>query len=300
MSLNEIITKQLKSYPSFKKQARIGYFESVPLKQVHMDTAFWQTSGELNTQKVPILCIVDVATRFTKFYVQTRKNENIKGFLADFIISVREKFPTATDNMLLITDGARELNVNAEIGNVTVRTRVSRGINKAVLAEVGIRKTRAILREMELKLNLKNIETGSSWKIEKSNLAAILTQVQDRINLKAKIRKPKPPVPYQPPKFSLGDPVFALNFYKYYPYQMGSSMVKRGYLQNWYYEPFKITKVFLINGVYKFALSSYTDDREIKYYFYQDQLQPIDPNYVADYIRLFRKNAADIADSQQP
>jgi hypothetical protein len=93
MSLNEIITKQIKSYPSFKKQARIGYFETVPLKQVHMDTAFWQTSGELNTQKVPILCIVDVATRFTKFYVQTRKNENIKGFLTDFITSVSETFP---------------------------------------------------------------------------------------------------------------------------------------------------------------------------------------------------------------
>jgi hypothetical protein len=68
----------------------------------------------------------------------------------------------------------------------------SKGTNKAVIAEVGIRKARAILREMELKLNLKNIETGSSWKIEKSNLAAILTLVQDRINLKAKIREPKP------------------------------------------------------------------------------------------------------------
>lgn len=298
--MNEIIAKQLKAYPNFKKQARIGYFEYIPLKQVHMDTAFWQTSGELNNPKIPILCIVDVATRFTKFYVQTRKNENIKGFLADFITTVRETFPTVADNMLLITDGAKELKVDAEVSDVTVRTKVSRGINKAVLGEVGIRKARAILREMELKLNLKNIETGSSWKIEKSNLTAILTLVQDRINLKAKIRKPKPPAPYSPPKFSLGDPVFALNFYKYFPHQMGSSMVKRGYMQNWYYEPFKISKIFLINGVYKFALSSYVDDAEIKYYFYQDQLQPIDPNYVSDYIRLFRKNAADIVDSEQP
>jgi hypothetical protein len=202
--------------------------------------------------------------------------------------------------MLLITDGAQELKVNAEVGDVTVRTKISKGTNKAVIAEVGIRKARAILREMELKLNLKNIETGSSWKIEKSNLAAILTLVQDRINLKAKIREPKPPAPYQPPRFSLGDPVFALNFYKYFPHQMGSNMVKRGYMQNWYYEPFKISKVFLINGVYKFALSSYVDDKEIKYYFYQDQLQAIDPNYVADYIRLYRKNAADIAASNMP
>jgi hypothetical protein len=76
--------------------------------------------------------------------------------------------------------------------------------------------------------------------------------------------------------------------------------VKRGYLQNWYYEPFKVSKVFLINGVYKYTLSSFVDDKEIKYNFYQDQLQAIDPRYVSDYIKSYRKNAAKVVDSEEP
>ena len=300
MSLNEVITKQLRSYPSFKKQARIGYYSNIPLEQVHMDTAFWQTAGEPNAEKVPILCIVDVATRFTQYYVQERKNDSVKDFLTQFIDSVKEQFPDPkTSTMTLITDGARELKVNADIGDITVTSKVSTGINKAVLAEVSIRKARAILREMELTLNLKNLEDGTKYKIEKSNLAGVLAMVQDRVNLKARIRDPKPTVPYTPPQFKLGDPVFALNFYKYYPHQMKANMIKRGYMQNWYYEPFKISRMFLINGVYKYSLASYVDDKEIKYYFYQDQLQAIDPEYVADYIHLYRENAAHIVDSEE-
>jgi hypothetical protein len=92
---------------------------------------------------------------------------------------------------------------------------------------------------LELKLNLKNIEDGTSFKIKQSNLQAVLNLVQDRINTKAKIREPKPPAPYSPPAFNLGDAVFALNFYKYYPHQLKASLVKRGYLQNWYYDPLR-------------------------------------------------------------
>jgi hypothetical protein len=190
--MNEIITKQLKSYPNFKKQARIAYYEAIPLKQVHIDTAFWQTSGELNSPKIPILCVVDVATRYTRFFVQERKNDSVKDFLTVFINAVKELFPETASEMLLITDGAPELKINDTLAGVTVHSKISKGINKAVLAEVSIRKARAILREMELKLNLKNIEDGTSFKIKQSNLQAVLNLVQDRINTKAKIREPKP------------------------------------------------------------------------------------------------------------
>ena len=65
MSLIEIISKQLNSYPNFKKQARIGNFSDLPLEQVHIDTMFWQIADAPGQPKVPILCIVDVATRFS-------------------------------------------------------------------------------------------------------------------------------------------------------------------------------------------------------------------------------------------
>lgn len=300
MSLNQIISKQLKSYPNFKKQARIGYYESVPLKQVHMDTMFWQSTGGLNQKKVPILCIVDVATRFTMFFIQTKKSDTIKKFVGQFIDTVKKKFKNTSNKMLLITDGASELKVSANLSNVQVESKISRGINKAVIAEVGIRKARAILREYELKINLRNLEEGLNDRIDPTNIVEVFQLVQDEINTKAKIRKPKPPVPYSPPNFNLGDAVFALNFFKYYPYQMKSNMVKRGYMQNWYYEPFYISKVFLINGVYKFSISSYVDNKEIKYNFYEDQLQKIDPQYASDYIKIYSKNAPKIVDFEEP
>jgi hypothetical protein len=127
----------------------------------------------------------------------------------------------------------------------------------------------------------------------------VLDLVQTRVNEKAKIRMPKPPVPFQRPRYELGTPVFAINLYKYYPNQLGASMVKRGYMQNFYYEPFKISRIILIRGVYKYSISSYTDNREIKYYFYEDQLQRINPQHAADYIRAYRRNAAHIVDSEE-
>jgi hypothetical protein len=257
MSLLEIIGKQLKSYPKFKKQARISYFESIPLKQVHIDTMFWQASGKAKAPKIPILVIVDVATRYTRYFVQKSKNENVLGFLKDFVKDVTTRFPTETENMLVITDGAKELRLKTTIDNIKVVSKISKGVNKAVLAEVAIRKARAILRDYEVRLNLGNLENGTDHRIDGSNLREIFSMLEEQVNAKAKLRKPKPPTPFSPPGFQLGDPVFALNFYKYFPHALKSTMVKRGYMQNWYYEPFYISKVFLIQGIYKYSLKSY-------------------------------------------
>jgi hypothetical protein len=64
-----------------------------------------------------------------------------------FINAVKELFPETASEMLLITDGAPELKINDTLVGVTVHSKISKGINKAVLAEVSIRKARAILRE---------------------------------------------------------------------------------------------------------------------------------------------------------
>ena len=76
--MNRLIAKQLKSYPKLDKALRISYFEPTPGNQVHMDTMFWKESGLTgNANPIPILVIVDVATRFTKIFIQKSKNENV-------------------------------------------------------------------------------------------------------------------------------------------------------------------------------------------------------------------------------
>ena len=291
MSLIEVISKQLNSYPNFKKQARIGYFSDLPLEQVHIDTMFWQVHDAPDRPKIPILCIVDVATRFTHYCVQTKKSENIKGFIADFIDDVKSKWGKTSSEMVLVTDGAPEFkNLGGLNNDVQIKTHLSKGVNKAILAEVAIRKARAILRTMETMMNVNNLQHGINQKIDETNITKIFLVIQTRVNLKAKLREPKPPVPYTPPKYSLGDAVFAINFYKFYPHQMKSNMTKSSYKLNYYYEPFKVTRSHLINGVYKYTLGSFVDGKDLKYYFYDDQLQKIDKRYVSEYIIAFRKN----------
>ena len=292
MSLIQVISQQLNSYPNFKKQARIGYFSSLPLEQVHIDTMFWQVHNAPDRPKIPILCIVDVATRFTQYFVQTKKSENIKGFLGEFIDAVKTKWPITSPEMVLVTDGAPEFkNLGGLNNGVQIKLHLSKGINKAVLAEVAIRKARAILRTMETMMNVNNLQHGINQKIDESNIKKIFLIIQTRVNLKAKLREPKPPVPYTPPKYSLGDAVFALNFYKFYPHQLKSNMTKASYKLNYYYEPFKVVRSYLINGVYKYTLASFVDGKELKYYFYDDQLQKIDNRYVSEYIIAYRKNS---------
>jgi hypothetical protein len=191
--------------------------------------------------------------------------------------------------MLLITDGAKELHITDSIEGVNVHSKISTGINKAVLAEVSIRKARAILREFELLININNVNENRTDRI-KTNIKQIFKLVEDKINLKAKIKSAPDTVLATPePKLNIGAPVFALNFSKYFPYQMGSSLDKVGYMQNWYYEPFKVVRSALVNGAYKHALAPFTDlDTELKYHFYEDQVQPVDPRFVADYIKAFR------------
>jgi hypothetical protein len=67
-------------------------------------------------------------------------------------------------------------------------------------------------------------------------------------------------------------------------------MTKQSYKLNWYYEPFRISKSYLVNGIYKHTLAPYTNlDKDIKYYFYEDQLQLIDLSYASDSILAYVK-----------
>jgi hypothetical protein len=122
--------------------------------------------------------------------------------------------------------------------------------------------------------------------------------LEEQVNAKAKIRKPKPPTPFSPPGFQLGDPVFALNFYKYFPHALKSTMVKRGYMQNGTTSPSTFQSL-LDPGIYKYSLKSYSDHSELKYNFYEDQLQKIDPEFVSDYIRIYVEKGAKIADFEE-
>jgi hypothetical protein len=108
--MNRLIAKQLKSYPQLDKAARIAYYEPTPGNQVHTDTMFWKESGLTgNANPIPILVIVDVATRFTKVYVQKTKNDNVLAHFKDFKKALKKRFPRTASGTVLVTDGAKEL-----------------------------------------------------------------------------------------------------------------------------------------------------------------------------------------------
>jgi hypothetical protein len=109
--------------------------------------------------------------------------------------------------MILVTDGGPEFkNIKGTINDIVVTPHLSTGINKAVLAEVSIRKARAILRKVETLLNIDNIINNSKNMINESNMSFIFDQIQETIHKKAGIRQPKPIESYKPSKFKLGDP----------------------------------------------------------------------------------------------
>lgn len=285
--MQRIISNQLKSFPTLEKGLRISYYSPTPGKEIHMDTGFWQPSGEPNQNLVPILIIVDVCTRFTKIFIQTRKNENVESHYNTFLKALKARFPKqVAKKQLLVTDGAKELSKPFK-NSSTVTHKVSTGINKAVLAESKIRQLRAILRDVELRLNVNNIAKDRHVTINAKTLHKISSSLEAKINKNAAIR-PRPKVPGNiPEELKLGTPVFAINLYKYFPYQTKDVLRKKSYDQNWYYEPFYISKIITFNGISKYEISGYNDMVPVKYYFYSDMLKPIDPKVSAEYIRKY-------------
>lgn len=285
--MQRIISNQLKSFPNHEKGLRIAYYSPTPGKEIHMDTGFWQPSGEPNQNLVPILIIVDVATRFTKIFVQTRKNENIEAHFKTFIKELKRRFPKQVSKKhLLITDGARELSKPFKESK-TVIHKVSTGINKAVLAETKIRQMRAILRDVEAKLNVNNIANNRHITIDAKILNNISSSIEAKINKNAAIRPRPTPPKNVPPVLRLGTPVFAINLHKHFPFQTKDVLRKKSYDQNWYYEHFFISRIITFNGISKYEITAYDDLIPVKYYFYYDMLQPIDPSVSAEYITKY-------------
>jgi len=287
--VDEIIKKQLSMWSKTKKLTRMAYHESTPLKQIQMDTMFWKVVRGKGAADIPILVIVDVATRFTGYFIQNTKNDSVRDHLETFIERVKTHFPQTADKMLLITDGAKELAVKGVPG---LKHKVSKGLNKAVLAEVKIRQARAILRDVELDMDLENLSNDRETRIDRKNLKGIFKKIEQQVNAKAKIREPKD-YPQTPQDFDVGDPVLALNLHKFFPFQIGETLRKRSYDRNWYTEPFYISKVHKFQGIYKYTLSSYIGDEPLKYTFYPDQLQHLDRRiafqYVQNYVNFMRK-----------
>lgn len=285
--MQRIISNQLKSFPTLEKGLRMAYYSPTPGKEIHMDTGFWQPSGEPNQNLVPILVIVDVATRFTKIFIQTRKNESIENHFKTFIKELKHRFPKQVSSKhLLITDGARELSKPFKESK-TITHKVSTGINKAVLAETKIRQMRAILRDVEVKLNINNIANDRHITIDSKTLSKISSAIEAKINKNAGIRPRPLPPKNLPPVLPLGTPVFAINLHKHFPFQTKDVLRKKSYDQNWYYEPFFVSRIITFNGISKYEITAYDDLLPVKYYFYYDMLQPIDPRVSAEYITKY-------------
>lgn len=315
MSFSEIAQKQLLKYPKTGKMLTMHYYEDEILKQIHMDTLFWERIGRIRL--VPVLAIVDMATRYTKFYVQKRKNDNVKGFLTDFMKEVveqytpdKDKYDKATEedklkmipikfsnNVLLTTDGARELIVKGDIKltddmTVHVTHAVSKNMNKAVLAENAIRRFRNALRKFEAKLEMDYLVDGKRLrKINRKTLPKYIKDAEEIINKNANV-KPKPDNKRRMErKYNLGDPVFIINMHKFFPFQIGANpLKKKSYERPYATEPFYVSKIIYMQGIYKYQVRSFTNNEEVKYNFYTEQIQPIDPKIAPIYIKNYVKH----------
>jgi len=286
--MNEIILKQLSAVPKFENIQRISYYEEKPGNQVHMDTMFWAPSGISGAKLVPILVIVDVATKFAGYYVQETKNEKVLEHFNTFKAALTERFPETNPDTLLVTDGAKEL-AKPFRNHPHVRQKVSTGMNKAVLAESKIAQLRKKLRAIELGINVKNVQDDTEIRITKDVLEVILPELTIDINSKAK-QMPPPETTSDPlPTLKPGTPVFLINLHKFFPYQLKDILRKKSYDQNYYYEPFIIGSSTTFNNITKYHLLDTIGINPLNYTFYRDQLQPIDSRYAAEYIKKWQE-----------
>ena len=291
MSFVEAAKKTLLSYPKTKKFLKMKYWVEKPAEQIHMDTMFWKPTGK-ETKEIPILVIVDAATRFTKAYAQEAKNDNVKEYLTDFLKELHKRFKILKDQKtLLITDGARELKVESD----RIKHIVSKNINKAVLAEIAIRWIRHYMREVEAEYEMVYLDTGKLRRINKKNIQNILDTLLETMNKKAKLREKPSDEPRMEQEFYLGQPVLIMNLLKYYPYQTGVPLRKSSYDRPWFTEPYYISKIINHQGLYKYGISRYaaeageTPGFEEKLHYYTEQLKPIPGDIAKKYIESYIK-----------
>jgi hypothetical protein len=66
-------------------------------------------------------------------------------------------------------------------------------------------------------------------------------------------------------------------------------MKKKSYKNNFHEEPFYISDFVFWDGIYKYAISSFFDHSTDIHWHYEEELQPIDPSIVKDYIISYNK-----------
>jgi len=90
--MGKIIVDQL-SKRSKTKIKHISYYESVPLKQIHIYTFFY--NNDILYYQYLFLMIVDIAIKYINIVPQMRKNESIVPHLDNLRKEVQSEFPTA-------------------------------------------------------------------------------------------------------------------------------------------------------------------------------------------------------------
>lgn len=193
--------------PNLKK--RTSYYESKPLRQIQIDTAFFTLPNEKGI--IPVLVIVDDATKYVRYYKQARKNESIARHLKSFMKEVRSKFKNSAKETIIITYGVREL-VMKNIPNVKHYVSTSKnGVESAIA------RARRVFHKMENEAD-----------VTKTNFQKMLDNISKTVNKNV--------------KYEIDTPVFAIDMNKFYPDQTGYDIKKKNYLQNWLLEPFGFQK----------------------------------------------------------
>lgn len=283
--MQAIITKLLNK-AIIQKPEMISYYEKIPLSQVHIDTMFFELTKK--KQLIPIFIIVDVATRYTQAYIQSKKNENILDHINDFVSQVRKRWKSSAKDdkdILIMSDGAKEFNV---IKKSDYRHKVSVSINKAAIAEAAIKRIRSKFRHMETDNFLDAIMNRNNEKvIDLEFLKTELPKIITILNKTAKIRPPPKIEEIIPPKFELGTLVFAKSKEKYDADKLGLKLTKMSYKLNYDPEPLIINRVITFNNKHKYEVMSLNNHESLKYYYYEEELQEIPDKVALDYIENY-------------
>lgn len=303
-SVNKILNKPQKT----KVKDMISFYEPVPLKQIMFDHASYLYEDVLEGSgkfEVSILVIVDVSTRYTHYRVVNSKTKT------DAEKALKEFYDkAAVDLKHLLIDGEIPRETYITRDNAQAFKTIKHPYHKdgfsfiykkithpfgAVLAEFAISRMRHYIRRWEYLIKYTNRVRKTKYRrMTKINMQKYLDYAMREVNKNLQIKQPK----YANTKdkgaaFKLGDPVWLYSIARYKPLAITANATRRHkYDSAFYHEIYYISSIIWnpYQKKYKYGLSSYTQEKALVFYFYENELRRVAPDTVLELLRYNDRN----------